>query len=92
MRVCVCVAKPAEGLIKRKNVTIFAISKVRIIDASKHQYMHLISQACETVEFMTVNLRKMFVNFTSKNQVRSLVSSTTRYFINQCSKIESINI
>lgn len=90
--VCACVAKPAEGLIKRKNGTIFAISKVRIIDASKHQYASDITTACETVEFMTVNLRKMFVNFTSKNQVRSLVSSTTRYFINQCSKIESINI
>lgn len=39
-----CVAKPAEWLMKRKNVIIFAISLVRIIDASKHQYMHLISQ------------------------------------------------
>lgn len=70
--VCACVAKPAEGLIKRKNVTIFAISKVRIIDASKHQYIVYasdITTACETVEFMTVNLRKMFVNFTSNKPV-----------------------
>lgn len=70
MRVCVCVAKPAEGLIKRKNVTIFAISKVRIIDASKTSiYASDITTACETVEFMTVNLRKMFVNFTSNKPV-----------------------
>lgn len=67
--VCACVAKPAEGLIKRKNGTIFAISKVRIIDASKHQYASDITTACETVEFMTVNLRKMFVNFTSNKPV-----------------------
>lgn len=68
--VCACVAKPAEGLIKRKNVPIFAISKVRIIDASKTSiYAPDITTACETVEFMTVNLRKMFVNFTSNKPV-----------------------
>lgn len=68
--VCACVTKPAEGLIKRKNVTIFAISKVRIIDASKTSiYASDITTACETVEFMTVNLRKMFVNFTSNKPV-----------------------
>lgn len=43
-----------KGLSRVKMSQYFAISLVRIIDASKHQYESDIRTACETGEFMTI--------------------------------------